>query len=140
MLQIVLQEKDGLSVALQPQSHVGLHAGHASVGNLAEVLPLGDIGDVHLHRGQVHRLQRVQNRHTGVGIGGGIDYNAVGSPQSRLNPVHNGPLVVGLEYLHLHPLLGTGLLHQGHQGGVVLFPIEVRLPDPQQIQVGAVNH
>ena len=140
LVQILLQVQNSLSVALQAQAHEGLDAGHPGVGHLAEVLPLGHIGDVDLHGGQGDRLQGVQDGHAGVGIGGGVDDDAVLLPISLLDLVHNGPLVVGLEDLHVDALLGAGVLHQLHQGGVVGLAVEVGLPNAQHVQVGAVNH
>ena len=129
-----------MAVPVQPQPHVGLQAGQPGIGHLAKVLPLGHVGDVHLHRWDLYRLQGVQDGHAGVGVGGGVDDDAVKGPQGLLDLVHNGPLVVGLEDLHPNALLGAGVLHQGHQGGVVLLAVEVGLPDPQEVQVGPVNH
>ena len=81
-------------IALKAKARKGLFAGHARVGDMAEALPLIHIGQVHLHRRNAHRLQRVQYCHTGVGIGGGIDDNTVRIAVGRLDFINDVPLVV----------------------------------------------
>ena len=74
-----------------------------------------------------------------MGIGSGIDDNAVIDAVGRLNGVHNGPLVVGLEEVHLDALGVAGGVDKGQQGLVILTAVDGRLPQPQQIQIGAVD-
>ena len=57
--QIVFQIQDGLPIPLQPQTHIGLDAGQTGVGHLPELLSLGHVGDMHLHRRQGHGLQGI---------------------------------------------------------------------------------
>ena len=107
---------------------------------MPEFLPGIYIGQVDLHRRQTHRLQGVQNGHAGVGIGGGVDDDAVHLPVGPLDLVHNGPLVVGLEQLHLSAALVCRLADKGLQGSKVLLAIDIGLPNAQHVQVWAVNH
>ena len=92
-----------------------------------------------LHRRKGHGLQRIQNGDAGVGIGGGVDDDAVEYPVSSLDRVHDGPLVVGLETLDLHPGLLRACLQEVQQGGIVLLPVDLRFPQAQQIQIGPVD-
>ena len=93
-----------------------------------------------LHGGDSYRLQGVQNGNRGMGISGGVDNDAVVDPVGGLDGVHQRPFVVGLELGDLSPHFPPRLLQQGKQGGKVLLSIDPRLPDPQHIQIGAVDH
>ena len=106
---------------------------------MAELLPLVDVGDVDLHTGHVHRLQRVQNGHAVMGIGAGIHHDALIYPVGLLDGVHDGPFVVGLEAVHLHPVFPAEGFQVLAERGIAVFSIDSRLPLAQQIQVGAVD-
>ena len=75
-----------------------------------------------------------------MGVGGGINDDAVHFAVSLLDLLHNGPLIVGLEQLHLHPKFRRGGADEVLQRGKILPAIDVGLPDPQQIQIGSVDH
>ena len=117
----------------------GLAAGQADIGHLPEVLPPGDVGQVDLHRREPHCFQRVQESHAGVGVGGGVDDDAVHFAAGALDGVHQDPLVVGLEDLAFDPQLSAEVPDILLQGGVGLPAVDIRLPDAQHIQVGAVE-
>ena len=86
-----------------------------------------------------HSLQCIQNGHAGMGIGSRIDDDAVIDAVGRLDGVHNGPLVVGLDKAHLDALGVAGGADKGQQGLVILTAVDGRLPQAQQIQIGPVD-
>ena len=94
---------------------------------------------MHLHGRQRHGLERVKDRHAGVGVGRGIDDDAVETIECRLDRVHDGAFVIRLEQLAFYPLRGAYLPNKGLQRGEVLFAVDVRLAHAQQVQIGTVD-
>ena len=92
-----------------------------------------------LHGGNGHGLQCIQNGYAGVSVGGGVDDDAVIDAVGRLNGVHNGPLVVGLDETDLDALGIAGGADEGQQGLIILAAVDGRLPQTQQIQIGPVD-
>ena len=115
-------------------------AGHAGVADLAEGLPLGHIADVHLGGGQVHGLQRVQNGNAGVGVGAGVDDDAVVEAQGALDGVHQAALVVGLVELGLYADGGAAFLYKVDHALIVHGAVDARLPHTQHVQVRSVQN
>ena len=60
LFQIFLQEFYGFNIAFKSEAHNGLYAGKAYIGDLTEILALGDIGDVHFH--SLPSLHPIMNR------------------------------------------------------------------------------
>ena len=89
-----------------------------------------------LHGRDGHGLQCIQNGYAGVSVGGGVDDDAVIDAVGRLDGVHNGPLVVGLDETDLDIASGAD---EGQQGLIILAAVDGRLPQAQQIQIGPVD-
>ena len=106
---------------------------------MTEGFPLVDVAEMHLHRRQSHGLQRVQNGYAGVGVGGGVDDDAVRLAQRALDDVHQHALMVGLKALHFDAFPGADLPDKRFQIGKGLPTINIRLPNAQQVQVWTVQ-
>ena len=74
-----------------------------------------------------------------MGVGGGVDDDAVKLLVGGLDGVHNGAFVVGLETLHLHAVFLAHLVDEAEQALVGLGAVDVFFPDAQHVDVGAVN-
>ena len=74
-----------------------------------------------------------------MGIGGGVDNDAVIYAVGRLNSVYNSALMVGLEEVHADSLGVAGGADEREQGFVILTAVNGRLPQPQKVQVRAVD-
>ena len=135
----LLEVQHGLPVALEAVTFDGFHAGHSGVGSLPEGFSCVHVGDVDLHGGDGNGFQGVQNGHGGMGIGGGVDDDAVHLAVCPLDFVHNVPLVVGLVLLHFQTLGAGGFIQQAQKVGESVFTVDTRLPDAQHVQVGAVD-
>ena len=94
---------------------------------------------MHLHRGDGHGLQRIQDGHAGMGVRRGIDDDAVINAVGPLNDLYQFPFMVGLKEGRLRPGLIAGLPDKGTQGGEILFAVEFRFPDTQHVQIGSVD-
>ena len=79
------------------------------VGDLAEVLALRHVGQMHLDRRNGDGLQRVQNGDARVCVGGGIDDDAVVDAVGGLDLVDQRTLVVGLEDFALRASRAAGV-------------------------------
>ena len=137
----LFQEKVGHGglVAVQAQAADLPHAGGGGDAFMAELLPLVDIGDVHLDAGHVHRLEGVQDGVAVVGEGPGIHDDGVVHPVGGVDGVDDGPLVVGLEALRRGAVGGGEVLQPRAQALIAVRPVDARLPLSQQVQVGAVD-
>ena len=75
-----------------------------------------------------------------MGIGGGVDHNAVKAAVGFLDFIHQGSFVVGLKLLHRDPQGLSGLLQNGQELLKGLLAVDIRLPDTQHIDIGAVQY
>ena len=93
-----------------------------------------------LHRGDGHRLDGIQQGHTGVGIGGRIDDDALHLVKiGLLDGIHQRALVIGLEKRHFVAFFVAITLNFLQQLLIILCSVMSRLPDTQHIQVGTVD-
>ena len=74
-----------------------------------------------------------------MGIGGGVDDDAVHLAVSPLDFIHKVTLVIGLVLFHLQALGAGGFIQQPQKIGEGVFTVDTRLPDAQHVQVGAVD-
>ena len=69
------------------------------MGVMPEGFPARYIGDVHLHHGRLHGLHGVPDPYGGMGIGRGIQNDAVIGKADLLDFVDQFPLDIGLEII-----------------------------------------
>lgn len=110
-------------------------------GPLPKALPPMDVAQVNLHEGERRGQQRVPQGDGSVGVGSGIDQDAINLlGDCRLNAVHQSPLMVALDALETD----APLLSPGHQLSVNLYQggpsINTGLTGSQQIQVGSMEN
>ena len=86
-----------------------------------------------------NRLQRIQNGHGGVGVGSGIDHNAVHLPVGPLNLIHQISLMVGLVLFDFHSFLPGGVIQKLQKIRKGVFSVNTRFPDAEHVQIGAVD-
>lgn len=104
----------------------------------AELFARVNIAQVNLDSGDGHPLESIQYGNACMGVGGGIDYNAVKHAVRLLYLIHYGALVVGLETLYLQTQVQTALQDKGLKRLVVTVAVDCRLAQTQKVQVGAV--
>ena len=95
---------------------------------------------MHLDGGDTHAFDRVQQGYAGMGIGGGVDYDAVTAVVGALYGVHKGAFVIGLNKLRINTKLCCLGTYQLHKIAVGLSAVYFGLADAQHIQIGAVNN
>ena len=94
-----------------------------------------------LHGGDADRLDRIQQRDAGMGIGTGIDHDAVGTVTvGLLDAVDQAALMVGLVELHLHTIAVAKRADLLAQGIIGTGAVQGRLTDAQHIQIRSVDH
>ena len=74
-----------------------------------------------------------------MGVGGGIDDDAVIQTVGPLDLVHDGPLMIGLEEVRLDVLLFADFPDKIQKSFIGLASVDVFFPDPQHIQIGTVD-
>ena len=72
------------AVALEAEACVGFDTGHARIGYLPEGFSCRDVGDMHLDRRQGNGLEGIEDGNACMGVGGGIDDDAVVYPVGLL--------------------------------------------------------
>ena len=120
------QKVDRVEIALEAKAHERLDAGQTRVGDLAEVLALRHVGQMHLDCRNGDGLQRVQNGDARVRVGGGIDDDAVVNAVGGLDLVDQRTLVVGLEDFALRASRAAGVLAEADKGVIVLRTVDGR--------------
>jgi hypothetical protein len=114
-------------------------AGRSGDGDAAEGLPPVDVAEVDLYRRDADGQQGVIDGVAVVGIGPGVDDDAVIHPVGGLYLVNERPFVVALADVH-PDVPGGGIGHKLHAQVVVAAgAVDARLPLSQQVQVGAVD-
>src|SRR3989338_2894178 len=107
---------------------------------LAKILPRLDIGEVDLHDRQVDGGDRIPDRHARMGEGGRIDHHRIEPPSRPLQPFHDLPFVVRLEYFQrdLLPFRQSlqGAVNLGERDAAVDRP----LPPSEQIEIRTVKY
>ena len=92
-----------------------------------------------LHRRDSNGLQRVQDRHTGVGIRSRVDDDAVILAVCSLDGIYDGTLMVGLKLVDIQVLPGCRFLQQRKQVEKGVFSVDGRFTDAQHIDIRAVD-
>jgi hypothetical protein len=102
-----LQAKD---VAISPKAH-DLTDGHAGeVGMLPKSFAASQIGEMHFDGRNLDGGDGISQRHTGVGIGTGIDDQRIDAPHRPLNGIDKASFMVGLQDFELDMVLSSKLL------------------------------
>jgi len=128
-------------VAQPPETTNHANGPVSQQGPMPEGLPPMDVAQVNLHEGKRRGQQGVPQGNGGVGVGAGIDQDAVGLLSGRrLNGIHEAPLMVALGTTETDaPLPGPGrqLSVNLCQGDA---PIDTGLTGAQQIQIGSMEN
>ena len=94
---------------------------------------------MHLNRRNPDRLQRIENRDAGMGIGRGVDDNPVRIAVSRLNAVDNRAFVVGLVQDRLDIFLHAAVINILLQAAVILGAVDVGFAQTEHVDVRSVD-
>jgi hypothetical protein len=73
---------------------------------VAEIFALEDVGDVYFDHGLAAGLQCVEDRHRGMGIGGGVDDDPAGILAGILDPGDKFAFVVALAEVGGQAMMG----------------------------------
>ena len=111
-----------------------------NVGNTPEFLARVGIGNMHLNGRNPNRLDRVQQRDARMCIRTGIDHDAVRASIGGLNRVHQRALVVALETLNRYAERLCLRPNEKQQVAIRPFSVDLRLAQPQQVQIRSVQH
>ena len=106
----------------------------------AERLAAVHIGDMHLHRRNTDRPQRIQKRYGGMRIRAGVEHNSVRLAVCLLNGIHQIALMVGLEAFDRMAAALCKIGHLFHKLGIGIFAVNIRLADAEHIQIRAVDY
>ena len=128
----------GQSVAVHTETADDTEAGRGEPGVVAEVLALVHIGDMHLDDGCGDSTDAVVQGDTGVGIGTGIEHDAVVSESHLLHLVDEFSLHIALIVVYLHAGIALPQLFETSLKGVAA--IDARFAFAQQVEVGTVDN
>ena len=105
---------------------------------MSKLLAREDVGEVHLHRHDLHRLDRISDRERGVRVGAGVDDQTV--PVAVLvNGVHELALVVRLDEGQFDAERVCAVAQQQFDVGDRLAPVDLRGAMAEQVQVGPLR-
>ena len=113
-------------------------AGCGNEGMVAEVFSLMDIGDMHLYNGTFYGAYAVVQGNAGVGVGSGVQHNAVEREAHLLYLVYQFSLNIALIvfYLYLRILL-TQLGQIALERLAAVYP---RLSHAEQVEIGTIHY
>lgn len=135
----VEQMVDTFDIALDAVAGDGLAAGGADVAYLAKLLALADIGDVDLYCWNADGFDGVEQGDGGVGVGGGVDDDAVCGAVAGLNLVDEVAFVVALVDLYIDAARFGVVVDEGAEVGVGGAAVDIRLADAEHVEVWPVN-
>ena len=135
----VEQMVDAFNIALDAVAGDGLAAGGADVAYLAKLFALADIGDVDLYRWNADGFHGVEQGDGGVGVGGGVDDDAVCGAVAGLNLVDEVAFVVALVDLYVDATCFGVVIDEGAEVGVGGAAVDIRLADAEHVEVWPVN-
>ena len=116
----------------------GREGGGLDERDMAEPFAFRGVRQVHLHRRQPHRLERIQDGDGRVRVRGGVHHKRIERPARGLYAVHYRAFVVGLEHFHIHACIARARLDEPHEVCIRAVPVERRFAQPQQIEVRPV--
>ena len=105
---------------------------------MAEFFTGVDVGEMDFHDRNLGGGDGIAQGDAGVRVPSGIDHHDIGLPHGVLNPRHQRAFIVALAKLNFCATLGLfthGAFDICQRG----CPVNLRLPLPQQIEVGAVE-
>src|SRR5512139_1832520 len=131
------EKREDIAVAADAADTADDHILHE--GYLAEPLPAGRVGEMHLDRRESAEEESVPDCHAGVCIPGGVDHHPVGRVPCPLERLHDLPFVVGLEELRRCAFPARGHRDGLMDGGEGLPAVETGYPLPQHVQVRPID-
>lgn len=134
-----MRERQSVAIGTQSADHAKGERGKKTV--VPKYFALMDIGQMNFDEGEGHSRQRISHRHTGVGVGGGVDDDeaAVGARRC-LNSINQGPFVVALETFERVPCIGRYCHKISVDLRQSLRTINCGLTATQQVEVGSVKN
>lgn len=107
---------------------------------MTEFLAAMHIREVHLNHRKLSRLQRIVQRHRGVGVRRRVDNNCRTTSTSTLNLIHQSTLMIRLHKLNIKTMIRRALTH--HTLNIVQRGVAVHLGAalPKQVQIRSIKH
>lgn len=110
------------------------------MGVMSEGLASVDVAEVNFDEGNQYRVERIADGDAGVGIGGGVDQQAVEAGARRLEPIDDFPFDVGLVEGNLD-VQGSGELGQAPVDPLkALAAVDLGLALTEEVEIGAVQN
>ena len=106
----------------------------------AKFFPLMDVADMNFYRRQLNGFQGVQNGHTIMGIGAGIDYDPIFIAIGFLNPVYQLPFRITLFDFYFQVKTLRRFAKISAKFFVGFAAVDSFFTDSQQIQVRPVQY
>ncbi len=133
----MVQRFDGEAVGVEAEAADDTLAGCRDEGMVAELFTLMDIGDVHLDDGALQRADAVVESHRRMGIGSGIEHDAVVTEAHLLHLVDELALDIALVIVDgdvgiLCPQLRQILVEGGRA-------VDARLTGAEEVQIGTID-
>lgn len=127
-------------IAARAEAFHAICGGHPDIGQVAKFLARLRIGEVNLDHWHLDRLDRIEQRDRGVGIGRRVQqHRASFLPVGVMQPVDQLAFVIGLVKTDRQPQL-FGLLRQHLLDiGERLVPVDLRLALAEEVKVRAVE-
>lgn len=130
---------DRIFVPMNSKPHDHRHRLVAKIAVVTEGLARVGVADVQLNEWDGDASEGIADGDARVGEAGGVDDDHIHLAAGSMQPVDDGTLVIRLECLQRCAetlCLGLGVGLYFGKGGV---PVDVRFPEPQQVEIGAVD-
>ena len=114
---------EGFGVACKTFAADDLFGVERDKGAAAELFAGVDVGEVHLDGGEPHGFQGVEDGDGGVGVGGGVEDDAVGGAVGALDLRDDVSFAVGLEECDFDAEVCGGAFDAADEGGVIRLAV-----------------
>lgn len=135
------KEIERLIVAVKPLTRNGFDRRRGNIADLTEALALRHVGDMHFDCRDADTLDRVRNGDARVGVGGGVEDDAVRMGEiCVLYGVDQIALVVGLNEFDLNAQLLGMAFDELYEVVVGLPAVYIRLTDAENVNIRPVEN
>ena len=133
-----LQRLNGQAVAVETEAADDALATRADEALVAELLALVHVADMYLDGRCLHCLQGIEQGHAGMGVGSGVEHDAVEVKPHLVYLVDETSLVIALVVAYLD--VGIALLKLLEVAFEALVTIDAGFSFAQQVEIRTVNN
>ena len=135
------QKIDGFEIPRSAVTADGSDASGANIADATEFLAGVYVRNMHLNRGDPGGFEGIKERDAGVGVGTGIQDDAVNSLKKALvDTIDERALVIALHTLDGNTLFLRVVFNGLDEGIIGLVSVDARLTNTEQIEVGTVQN